>query len=635
MQSVVVLKYFQAAGACLLIYVAFLGWGWALCRFLRLKAQIDISMMAALGMAASALVGGGLSLAGIIGPTLARSYILIGAMISAVWGIYNRKIISQCLTTCVGRIKKNPVILLLFFSAAALLTITIVHSSVLAFNVHDDFQGYLVFPKKILQTGALGSDPFSERRMCALGGQSFLQALMLSLLDLRYINILDKGLGWLTFVMLVCGHSIKRNLGPQFWLSFIIVLQFVSMPVANTSSSVTGMALFLALMLAVSIYWAEPYAPSIILPAILAAGLCSLKSSHLVGSGILVFAAWLFAGPREFGKKIRGFFCFGAITALLLLPWMVEMFLSSGTFLYPIFGKGYHGSAYGPFPSVSSLETSWPWILGALRFVFFSPGSIIGFLLIAYIIAKKSLDPPDRRINVIIFLATWISVFLMTWSSGIGRYSVPILMSCIVFLFVEFFADPLPSQKTTSLDKYKATKVLLLLIFFFAFCWPNGVQKKLRQIISLSRPSTMWTIAEIEQYENLQKSIPPGVSILARVSKPFLFDFQRNQVFVIDWPGGASIPPGIPLSGNDRQLVDYLRSKAIRFIVYSYADEAGYPYAKYKERLNWKFGYFKRVRDLTFYTFLFHRKLMDLAKFFTKTYDDGQIFVLDLAQPKI
>src|SRR5262249_32512327 len=66
------------------------------------------------------------------------------------------------------------------------------------FNRHDDFHAYIVFPRKMIQTGELGRDPFSVRRMVAsLGGQSFLHALVLAGLQEQNLHLMEPGIGLL------------------------------------------------------------------------------------------------------------------------------------------------------------------------------------------------------------------------------------------------------------------------------------------------------------------------------------------------------------------------------------------------------------------------------------------------------
>ena len=76
------------------------------------------------------------------------------------------------------------------------------------------------------------------------------------------------------------------------------------------------------------------------------------------------------------------------------------------------------------------------------------------------------------------------------------------------------------------------------------------------------------------RHTGMQQSIPQGETVLARLAYPFLLDFKRNRIFIADWPGGASLPPGMPSFKGAEALANYLISKSIRYVAYSYANEA-------------------------------------------------------------
>jgi hypothetical protein len=370
----------------------------------------------------------------------------------------------------------------------------------------------------------------------------------------------------------------------------------------------------------------------ILILGLLTAGLCSLKNSHIVGAGMLVLLVYLLSEKSFRVAHLRDLLLVVIVTGIFLSPWMLEMKISSGTFLFPLFGKGYHGSAYGSFPSNNVGEFSLIWFYDSIRYIAFRKSFILGLLLTVFIVRNKRLKPFQRRLNLAIFIGSWITAFLLVLISGLARYAFPVTLSCTFFLITEFLALPSVGHKPVSRYQHPGIRIGLLILVFIFFSWPNGISQPLSRITNLLNPQRQWTPEEVVQYRQAQNSIPTGSLVLARVSKPFLFDFQRNEVFTVDWPGGASPPPGLPLMKNAEKIVDYLLTKSIRYVIYSYGDEAGHPYAKYKDRLTWQYAYLTRVRDLTIYTFMFHKRLMDMNRYFKKIYDDGKICVFDLAQ---
>src|SRR5262249_22894564 len=65
----------------------------------------------------------------------------------------------------------------------------------------------------------------------------------------------------------------------------------------------------------------------------------------------------------------------------------------------------------------------------------------------------------------------------------------------------------------------------------------------------------------------VQNSIPEHETFIARLRKPFLLNFGRNQIYVIDWPYATSLPPGMPRE-KSKDLAEYFLSKSIRYIAY-------------------------------------------------------------------
>lgn len=625
-------SYIHIAGALLFIFLALTGWGWIAARLLRLTRQPDFSMLPALGMAISAVLGGIFSLLGIVSPTMTHLYLAAGTGATAMMLIINRRQLSATGTNLVTYLRKNPLVLLPGILAIGLLMITILQSGLSHFNTHDDFHAYLVFPSKMIQTGSFGVDPFNERRMMVLGGHCFLQALVLGTIDLRYLNLLEMGIGWLVFILLIAGYGIKRNLSAYVWLSLIIIMHFMTLPLLNASSAVTGAALFLALMRAFFFTRSESTAQRVLMLAILTAGLCALKNSHFVGAGMLLLLVYLYSQKTNWKAHIYEFLFVVITTGVFLAPWMLEMMLSSGTFLYPVFGKGYHGSAYGSFPSASAGEFSLIWLYHSIRYIVLSKSLIWGLLLTVVIVRNKEVLAFQRRLILAIFVGSWISAFLIVLTSGLGRYAFPVTLSCTFLLTMYFLALPATGKWTASRQRKALFRIGILAIMFILYGWTGVASHPSSRFKIRFQTQSQWTPAEFVQYKQVLDSVPAGAQVLVRVSKPFLFDFKRNEIFTVDWPGGASPPPGLPLMQDAEKIAAFLLEKSIRYVVYSYEDEAGYPYAKYRDRLTWQYGYLTRTRDLSIHTFMFHKRLMDMNKYFKKIYDDGSIWVLDLAQ---
>jgi hypothetical protein len=140
------------------------------------------------------------------------------------------------------------------------------------------------------------------------------------------------------------------------------------------------------------------------------------------------------------------------------------------------------------------------------------------------------------------------------------------------------------------------------------------------------------SVDERNSYKKAQESIPIGNMILARTEKPFLFDLKRNEVFIIDLPGGASLPPGMPSFKGGEALAQYFLSKNIRYIIYSYATECDSSQAVYGDYEASATNIW--IKTSIKVTFDFNHNLRELGLSRKRIFDDGKIYALDLAVTK-
>ena len=133
-------------------------------------------------------------------------------------------------------------------------------------------------------------------------------------------------------------------------------------------------------------------------------------------------------------------------------------------------------------------------------------------------------------------------------------------------------------------------------------------------------------------YKLLQNSIPKGQTVLTRLDKPFLMDFKRNEIYIVDGPGGASLPPGMPFYKGPEALANYLLSKNIRYVAYSYNSSlminSETNSRMFLDTMNaW-------LRSAAISTVDFDENLRKLGENKTKIFSDTQNWVIDLANKK-
>jgi hypothetical protein len=637
-----------AAGIGIILLLSWTAWGEVLQRTLRSATSLRHPEKAALGLCVLIALGGWLNLFGWISPLLLKVSTLVPLLIGCV--LWRREGLGF-----IPRKRMSPAILI--GSALLLAWIAVVYFGTAAshyFMVHDDLHSYLVFPIRALQTGSMEGDPFNVRRLeSALGGKSFIDAIYLSWAPLATLNIVDLGLG----LLLLLGLSFQwaKDQGLSFLKTGLVLILVVLAPSpwVNLTSLVLGEALFLLLFMTAWRLAQRRFErrSDIWVFALACSGLVVLKSSFLVGVFFTAFSLGLWSlfeiGPRR--TALWTLEC-TALAVAIALPWMLSLHKTAGTYFYPILGRGYHATAYGFWPSLSAATPAHE-ILYKIKGVLKDPPNLMIVLLTGFlgstwpgVMRKKEQHETEGGSPLLLVLlaigALLASVtvgFATGWTST-HRYNFAFLFPLVVFLLVLCLARPTG----------KAHGVVAAIVFAgWIGLYPysiSGLQQTWAQSLRYplpnewirlrpSPPAGAWMV-NLEEEEKkaraLQSSVPAGAPLLARLSYPFLLDFSRNPVFVPDFPGAASPPPGMPLFQGPERLSNYLLSHSIRYVAYSYRDQANFtePLLKTleKRRSLWME---LQARG----TFDFQNSLMSLRQSRKVLYDDGSAFVLDLGQP--
>jgi hypothetical protein len=75
-------------------------------------------------------------------------------------------------------------------------------------------------------------------------------------------------------------------------------------------------------------------------------------------------------------------------------------------------------------------------------------------------------------------------------------------------------------------------------------------------------------------YAALQHAIPQGEHVLSMLDAPYLLDFRRNTIAIIDLPAVASPGPGLPLGGQPEQYASYLLAQGYRYLAFVRSDRS-------------------------------------------------------------
>ncbi|MFI4982504.1 MAG: hypothetical protein ACHQIO_19305, partial [Nevskiales bacterium] len=298
----------------------------------------------------------------IMSPALAIGFVLIGTLLAAVQYL-------PAVHLPRGPVLPAGVATRLPLAVTVLLAALAIFGQVFYPEFHgiDDYSAYLVFPEKLLTTGSLGFEPFSERRLQAsLGGMYFLHALVLAGADLFFLHVIDPALG-LGLSLLLLESAMRRHGVVLTWR--LGVLLFALLLVPNVVwLNLTGVLLPVALM--IFAYLLLEAAPDLepgprslgrtVALSLVAAALIAIKPAYLPWIGGFLAAAYLrrVALDRWRLRSWREPAAIAALTLVMLLPWMAANLRDVGTAMYPVLGIGFHSSRYGSYPPVWTMPVS-------------------------------------------------------------------------------------------------------------------------------------------------------------------------------------------------------------------------------------------------------------------------------------
>ena len=436
-----------AGGICIL--VSLIGWGGVLNRILFPQYRVDWGQRAAWGIAWSVIFGGLLNVTWTISQATILIYICWGALYGIIdaWG--NKTSIAEELNRFINAFKEN-----IFFAIGtviAFLLAAMTYSCSVSwheFNFHDDYHAYFVFPNKMLQIGSFGSDPFSERRLVsALGGQSFLHTFSLSLLDERSLYLIDPGCALVVMIGLIIGYCQQKKVSKSSTL--LIVLGFLS--ISRSHINITGILIPVCLFFSLFrvFEWDNLKATNIqsnaAIVGLLAAAICALKATFIPACIILFTSSYCFYifGGQIKHKAIYEFCLASILLAVFILPWSISMYQSSGTLLYPIFGRGFHGSVYGGSVKLPNSEISPNIAIKLKLYAIFTIIYIPTVLAIRFWIIGLGKKQIVREATLSIYLSAVMGAAIVGfYTAGADTYRYSYQLIVVVFvIFLSVFIE--------------------------------------------------------------------------------------------------------------------------------------------------------------------------------------------------
>ena len=587
---------------------------------------------AVIGVAVLVTLGGWMNLAGLIHSPELITIVVLGDLLFLFYVIRNRAEFAKCYSAF---LKLAMWARVLAVGCTLLLLVITVHSLTFAkFSTFDDVPAYLTFPVKLLQFGSLPFEPFSERRVQAgLGANYFLQAFMLVIGDVRSLWFIDAGAGLILFVG--CIFRAARKLGNSIEASLGLAALVLAVPLShiNLTYTVLPAAVFVSMFLVGTSERTSPMRGSVLL-GLLAATVSLLKSTYLPPALLIAFGIPLLRFERKRWLRTVGEAMLAVLVfAFILLPWMVDMGRKEGTMLYPLLGKGYDIAAYGPVPHWIN-PGHYPIVLGLAMLVALASAAWVHFIV-------SRGYPYSAEISLLLLVGGVVAVPISVAVAGSSllRYVSPFeLPFCFLFLGSLMRIREKGARRLRFLQfSYAYACVSILAIESYAITHSHFdvyIPTKHGQIANFDDATVVLDAREIQTERDraarLQRAIPAGQPVYADFMVTFPMDFRRNDFYVADFPGMASLPPGMPTQGSPMALRSYLLSRSIRFVAYSSRlaalREAG---------LSWPMGrsgtwpFVESINSVDV-----DHEIEALARTNRVIYDDGDNKVIDLLQPQ-
>ncbi len=503
------------------------------------------------------------------------------------------------------------------------------------FNTLDDMHSYLVSPIRMLQTGSLGHDPFNSRSMMsALGAQHTLTAMTIAPLAEDHAHLLEGGVALAALCAAAAALAYRLGASRRLAATAALIPLLIDFTYTNLSANVTVAATLLALASAL-LTRRDLLRPLRI--AFLLAAACSLKGTAIPPAVLLVATAFL--GEALLRKSLRPrriALRTASVTFLRMLPGMRWQYASSGTLLYPLLGAGYHITRWhlSPFPPQPLPEQTARrlWIGISLP------------LLLLILSALALLLPATRRrlparlwpLPIAFFLAwavSWLLITNATQTPDVFRYLTAPRAAGLVLAFALLarIAPALPPRIAAS----AAPIAFLLIALFTADEWVPRYFTYTPRDLAASFASEHLVRGPhneiLNRIRQLQSHVPPGQPLLVYLAEPALLDFRRNPIFVADWPGEVSPPPGMPVFSGGRAVRDYLLAHHIRYVAYAYRRQANFSRQYYADYATPAAG--SVLRRQAAESFAFQDDLTEIAANCATLYKNPEEILLDLATP--
>jgi hypothetical protein len=555
-----------AGGAAWLAFLFFVcsGWGWLVMRAARIE-DTDFGLRAVWGIAAYIGVTGIPVALGVCSRPVVLAFIAAGAAGFAWRELITAQPLWAVATAGVRAARARPLVAYAAFLIAALALVHILGEVArLERNPWDDDIAYTPLTKRLLDAGNL-VEPFSFRRLAAYGGQFAAEALAGARGTTANIHLVDQGMCFGLFVLVVLGHARQLTRVPALWLA-VIVLTLVTLPniAINTASYWSGAMMFLALYRTIE-------RGDFTRMAVVGAALCTLRQSYLpVVLAFVALALWRVRAERRVWRRVAMVF------AAVLLPWCAAALVSSHTFLFPLVqGTWNHGLPLQPAP--------WSWVdeLSLLFTSIIDAQPLVVMVLVVPLVAFATDDRPTRPLAALLVAGVvgfTLSVhgFSAADPSTLWRYAFAYALPLFIALALEVGAERVQLPElgrwlvlVTVLLQLAAARTHVVKDYAFAFA-------DLREAAAIDSHGDPNARAEVRRYAALQAAVPTNARLAVMLDDPAFLDFRRNPIANLDTPGFASPGTQMPSFSGAEAMRAYLLDEGYRYLAFVRPDKSRY-----------------------------------------------------------
>jgi hypothetical protein len=572
---------FETVSWCLVVVVSFAGWGSLVRRVVAPKERVDLGLRVAWGAGLVCFVGGVLMVPALMTRLAALLVVDAGLVLALVSLALERRSVRSSVVE-LGRIAiRQPGLAVL----TALVCLAVgghffAGVSDWRTNPYDDDIAYLAFVRKLLDTGTV-LEPFSLRRLSALGGQNLFHELVALRAAPSQAHAFDRSIAVLMTSLLVAGHRSGAR-RPPLLMTLLAIVTFVSLPnvAINTASYYSGVAFFLALFR--TIVWADqgtrPVWATAIPIALVGAATCTLRQNYMavvVAALVSSYAFRAFASQGAWRSRVVEPAMAAGMSLVALVPWFVVGWQSNRTFLYPfMLGTANPAlllSSSAGRPLREAYLYLWTVVDG-------TPLQVLPLFVLAALLVREKRQ---RRPLASLAIGATAGVFVLVHAAdeveveSLRRYVFgPIIAFALAAALV---AGTCASRVLRGVVRRE--QVAAAIVFFAMLGQLVVTREKLAsaaaratndiEALGRARPhSDATTPPEHALYFRLQQSVPPDARLAVMLDEPYWLDFRRNPIWNLDMPGYSSLPPGIPYFEGSERVKEYFLGIGVRYLAY-------------------------------------------------------------------